>query len=151
MLRGLVGHLIPKGVVVLQYVDDPILCLEHNLAYARHVKLLLYVFEQLSGLKINFDKSDILMIGGDLEIAISYAEVFNYQIGILPLKYLGVPISIGRLHIIDWNRLEEKQAKKLEVWQGNSLSSGGRAILINTSPFPIQLYTICPCFYCPRQ
>jgi hypothetical protein len=65
-----------------------LLYLEHNLAYVRYAKLLLYVFEQLSGLKINFDKSEILIIGGDLEIARSYAEVFNCQIRIFPLKYL---------------------------------------------------------------
>jgi hypothetical protein len=29
------------------------------------MKLLLYMFEQLSGLKINYDKSEILVIGGD--------------------------------------------------------------------------------------
>jgi hypothetical protein len=66
MLTGLVKYLIPKGVAVLQYADDTILCLEHNLTYTRHVRLLLYVFEQLSGLKINFDKSEVLMIGGIL-------------------------------------------------------------------------------------
>jgi hypothetical protein len=91
LLTGLVKHLIPKGVAVLQYVDDTILCLEHNLTYARYVKLLMYVFEQLSGLKTNFDKSEVLLIrgGGGFEIAKAYADVFTCQIGMFPLKYLG--------------------------------------------------------------
>jgi hypothetical protein len=30
-------------------------------------------------------------------------------------------------------KLEEKHDKKLEIWQGRSLSMGGRSILINSS------------------
>jgi hypothetical protein len=79
------------------------------------MKLLLYMFEQLSGLKINFDKSEILVIGGDQDMAIMYAQIFNCQIVSFPLKYLGVPISVSRLHVIDWLKLEEKIVIKLDV------------------------------------
>jgi hypothetical protein len=82
---------------------------------ARNMKLLLYVFEQLSGLKINFDKSEILVIGGDQDMAVMYAQIFNCQIVSFPLKYLGVPISVSRLHVIDWLKLEEKIVIKLDV------------------------------------
>jgi hypothetical protein len=51
-------------------------------------------------------------------------------IGDFPIKYLGVPLSAGRLHVVDWKKLEEKLEKKLDVWQGNSLSIGGWSILI---------------------
>jgi hypothetical protein len=30
------------------------------------------------------------------------AEIFNCQIGSFPLRYLGVPIASGRLHVPDW-------------------------------------------------
>jgi hypothetical protein len=86
-------------------------------------------------LKINFDKNEILLIGGDDDIVVSYTELFNCQICNFPLRYMGVPIAAGRLHVADWVRMEEKLAKKLDVWQGGggSLSIGGRTILINTS------------------
>jgi hypothetical protein len=76
------------------------------------------MFEQLSRLKINFDKSEVLLIGGDNDISLEYADIFNCNISLFPLKYLGVPISARRLHVIDWVKLEEKVAKKLDVWQG---------------------------------
>jgi hypothetical protein len=54
-------------------------------------------------------------------------------VGLFPIKYLEVLVSPSRLKVVDWLKLEEKHAKKLEVWQGNFLSIGGRSILINTS------------------
>jgi hypothetical protein len=47
---------------VLQYADDTIVCIVNDLDKGRNMQLLLYMFEQLSGLKINFDKSEILVI-----------------------------------------------------------------------------------------
>jgi hypothetical protein len=41
------------------------------------VKVLLYVFEQMSGLKINFEKSEILLIYGDENLAVAYTDIFN--------------------------------------------------------------------------
>jgi hypothetical protein len=64
LITGLISNLIPRGVTVLQYADDTIVCLENDLDKGRNMKLLLYMFEQLSGLKINFDKSEILVIWG---------------------------------------------------------------------------------------
>jgi hypothetical protein len=109
------------------------MCLENNLDKARNVKLLLYLYEQMSGLKINFEKSEVLLIGGDNNLALEYADIFNCQIRLFPLRYLGVPISARRLRVIDWAKLEEKSTKKLQIWQSGSLYIGGRVILINTS------------------
>jgi hypothetical protein len=55
----------------------------------------------MSGLKINFEKSEVLLLCGDDELALKYAEIFNCNIGCFPQKYLGVPISAGPLHMID--------------------------------------------------
>jgi hypothetical protein len=56
-------------VVILQYADDTIICLEHNFEKARNMKLLLYtMFEKMSGLKINFNKSEILLLGEEVMI-----------------------------------------------------------------------------------
>ena len=81
------------------------------------MKLLLYVYELLSGLKINFTKSEVIMINGDNNLESQYAELFNCQIGHFPIKYLGVPVSTGRLHVKDWAMLEERNEKKLATWK----------------------------------
>ena len=58
---GAIPHLVERGLSILQYADDTILFLEHDLAKAVNLKLVLSVFEQLSGLKINFHKSEVFL------------------------------------------------------------------------------------------
>jgi hypothetical protein len=66
------------------------------------MKLLIYMFEKVFSLKINFDKNEVLIIDGDDNMALRYAEIFNCQLNVFPLKYLGVPISASILHVIDY-------------------------------------------------
>jgi hypothetical protein len=60
----LIDHLIPGDIAIMQYADDTVLCLKNDVMKARNAKLLLYLFEQLSGLKINFEKSELILVGG---------------------------------------------------------------------------------------
>jgi hypothetical protein len=122
MVLGMIEHMILKGIAILQFANDMILCLKDDLTMARNVKLLLYMYEQMSGLKINFEKIEVILIRGDNNVASLYVEIFNCQVGIFPIKYLGVSICPSRLHVIDWARLEEKLANKLDTWQDSSLS-----------------------------
>ena len=55
-VAGLISHLVDGAVSILQYADDTIIFLEHDLEKALNMKLILCIFEQLSGLKINFHK-----------------------------------------------------------------------------------------------
>jgi hypothetical protein len=125
------------------------MCLEADEDQARYMKLLLYIFEQLSGLKINFEKSEILSIGGDNDMDSSFADIFNCQVGLFLVKYLGVPISAKSLRVIDWVKHEEKLGKKLDTWQGNSLSYGGKTVLINSSLSNTPIYHM-PMFLPPK-
>jgi hypothetical protein len=64
-------------VAILQYVDDTRVCFEDNIKKARNVKLMLYIYEQMAGLKINFKKSEIVLIGGDNNVSLFYSQIFN--------------------------------------------------------------------------
>jgi hypothetical protein len=122
-----------NGVAILQYADDTIIFLKHDFEGAMHMKLLLYLFEMLASLKINFNKTEILMINDEGSWGQSYAEMFNYQVGLFPIKYLGVPVSPSGLKVSDWLPLIDKSHKRLDVWKGGNLSIAGRATLISTS------------------
>lgn len=60
-IGGLVPHLVEGGLSILQYANDTVLLLEHDLQKAINMKLILCLFEELSGLKINFHKSEIFL------------------------------------------------------------------------------------------
>jgi hypothetical protein len=62
-IKGVVSHLIQGGVTHLQYADDAILLLELEDNSLANLKFLLIAFELLSGLKINFLKSEVIVIG----------------------------------------------------------------------------------------
>ena len=114
LIIGLAANLFSHGVVILQYADDTIICLKEDIDIARNMKLLLYIYELMSGLKINFSKSEVIVINGDDDMCLQYAELFNSQTGNFPLKYLGVPVSPTRLHAKDRMILEERNEKN---WQ----------------------------------
>ena len=60
LIKGLVPEYIENGVAVLRYDDDMILCVQDDKEQAAHLKLLLYLYEKMSGLKINFSKSEVI-------------------------------------------------------------------------------------------
>lgn len=70
---GLINHIIDKGVAMLQYVDDTIICLRHSIEGAKNLKLLLYMYEMMTGLKINFYKSEVMTINDEEKWAATYA------------------------------------------------------------------------------
>ena len=60
----------------------------------RALKWMLSCFEQLFGLKINYDKSDLVLIGMDHEETRNFAQIFCCKIWSFPFKYLGLPFTI---------------------------------------------------------
>ena len=65
----------------------------------------------MSGLKVNFQKIEVLTIGGDADIDSKYAEIFNCEIGHFPIKYLGMPVSFSALKDSVWEFIVEKYLK----------------------------------------
>jgi len=61
-IHGVVPHLVDEGLSVLQYADDTIIFMGNDLERAKNMKLLLFAFEQLSRLKINFHKSEFFFM-----------------------------------------------------------------------------------------
>jgi hypothetical protein len=102
------------------------------------------VFEKLSGLKINFHKSELSCFGETRDRSGEYVQLFGYKEGEFPFRYLGIPMSPKRLSNKDWRVVEERFQKKLSSWKGKLLSSGGRLVLINSvlSSLPMFMMSI---------
>jgi hypothetical protein len=106
--------------------------MEHDLAKAVNMKLILSLFEQLSGLKINFHKSELFCFGKAKDEEDDYRCIFGCEIGSLPFKYLGIPIHFRKLRNKKWKPIEDRFERKLAAWVGKLLSYGDRLVLINS-------------------
>jgi hypothetical protein len=62
-ISGVIPNIIDDGLSILQYADDTIHFMDHNLEQAQNMKLLLAAFEQMSGIKINYHKSELFCSG----------------------------------------------------------------------------------------
>lgn len=106
------------------------------------MKKILCIFEQISGLKINFNKSEVICLGEATKNKEEYSKIFTCNIGNLPIKYLGIPINQKRIMNKDWKQTEEKMEKRVGCWQGNLQSIGGRVTLINSCLSSTPLYML---------
>jgi hypothetical protein len=101
---GLIHHLVEGGVSILQYADDVIIFMEHDLEKALNMKLILCLFEQLSGLKKNFRvKYFVLVKLKRLRISIDFFS--DVRLGIFRLNTLAFQFIFVSLKIVNGNRL----------------------------------------------
>jgi hypothetical protein len=149
IIKGLIPHIIPGGCCCLQYADDTIFLFQDDLENARNLKFILCIFEQISGLKINFHKSEIICLGIACNREHLYADIFTCPPSGLPMKYLGVPIDNKKLCKSLWDPIVGKIENKLGSWQGRFLSLGGRLVLINSSLTNVPLYML-SLYKCPK-
>jgi hypothetical protein len=131
-IQGVVSHLIPGGITDLQYADDTMIMIEPSDIGIANLKLLLLCFENMSGLKINFTKSEAIVTGVDDAERRRIADLLNCNLGDLPMTYLGSPVSDKSLSVADWYFLTEKVGHRVDPWQGLFLASAGRLELTNS-------------------
>lgn len=106
--------------------------MEHNIAKVRNMKLILCLFEQLSRLKINFNKSELFCFGRANEEQDAYRQLFGCEMGSVPFSYLGIPIHHRRLTNKERKCIEDRFKKRISCWKGKILSYGSRLVLINS-------------------
>jgi hypothetical protein len=96
----------------------------------------------MSGLRINFYKSDIFCFGEAKRRSNDYAEIFTCVEGKIPFRYLGVPLSFLRLCNLDWSEAEEKMEKKTHIWKGKQNAYGGRLVLLRSCLSNVPYYML---------
>jgi hypothetical protein len=62
-IKGVISNLLPRGITHLKYVDNTMIFVEKNDISIANLKFILICFELLSGLKINFHKSEVIVMG----------------------------------------------------------------------------------------
>jgi len=100
-------------------------------------------YEESSGQLVNRDKIFFLTAP---KICASGINRMRQCTGFLdkdfPVTYLGCPLYIGRKKIAYFDNMVHKVIKRLNGWQGNMISPGGRMVLIKNVLQSIPIYTL---------
>ncbi|GKE75843.1 kinase-like domain, beta-lactamase/transpeptidase-like protein [Tanacetum coccineum] len=77
----------------LQYADDTIFFGEWSKENVRSLMCILKCFEEVSGLRVNYNKSKLYGVGVDDRDINAMARWMKCGVGEFPLTYLGLPIG----------------------------------------------------------
>lgn len=92
-IKGVVPHIVPGGLTHLQYADDTVILMDCDDHTIKNMKFLLYCFEWMSRLKINYHKSEVNVFGVNKMEQERIANMLNCNVGSLPMTYLGLPVN----------------------------------------------------------
>lgn len=92
----------------LQYADDLLILTTSGGEDLRIIKLILYIFEGLIGLRVNSKKTCLFASQRNLSPHVSHTRIVHYVAGSLPITYVGIPVSGGRPKKKDWDYLLSK-------------------------------------------
>ena len=134
-IRGGEGEVISH----LFYADDTLLFCEPNKDQMKFMSWTLMWFEAMSGLRINLNKSEIILIG-PIDNVVELALELGCGIGSFPISYLGLPLGASHKVIGVWDSVEERFQKMLASWKMQYISKGGRITLIRSTLSRLTIY-----------
>ncbi|WMV10713.1 hypothetical protein MTR67_004098 [Solanum verrucosum] len=107
----------------LRQDDTIILCdpVEEQISY---IRVILVLFEAVSGLQVNWGKSSLFPVNEVPQIK-EMAGILGCSVGKLPTTYLGMPLGNNHKALEIWDSILEKTEKKLFGWKAQYLSLGG--------------------------
>ncbi|CAN1159944.1 LINE-1 retrotransposable element ORF2 protein [Linum perenne] len=114
------------------FADDLLVFTKANVTAVTQVREIMDHFHLVSGLQLNPDKSDLYMAGVSRTIAGQIVAVAEFREGQLPMKYLGIPISAGKLSKADCRGLVDKITGRIKDWKAKFLNYAGRLELIRS-------------------
>ncbi|WMV55675.1 hypothetical protein MTR67_049060 [Solanum verrucosum] len=88
----------------LLYADDSLVFCEAEVTQIRHLRAILTIFEGVSGLHINWQKSCLYPVNQVPNMQI-LAENLGCQVASLPTKYLGMPLGAKNKELEVWNEI----------------------------------------------
>ena len=109
-----------------------LLFLEKSNSIATNMKWILTCFEQISHMRINYHKSELIPINVEVEECSTFLETFGCVLGSFPIKYLGIPMHYDKLKREDLQPLIDSLLSRLAGWRGKLLSSAAKRELVRS-------------------
>jgi hypothetical protein len=103
---------------------------------------VLLLFEKVSGMRINFNKSEFIPMSLEVEQVHEIAHVLSCPVGSLPFRYLGVSVHFEKVKREDLQPILDKLIKRAAGWRGRLLAYGSKLVLIKTCLASIPVYML---------
>jgi hypothetical protein len=116
---------------IVQYVNDTLLFVEACLRRLLALKALLNTFADSTGLRVNYQKSNIYYLNTSNEKMETLANNFGCQVGSFPFTYLGLPPRPSKPNMDDMLPLVQRIERRL-VSTSNFLTQAGKLEFVNS-------------------
>ncbi|KAL2248033.1 UNVERIFIED_CONTAM: hypothetical protein Sindi_2655600, partial [Sesamum indicum] len=127
-------------VFQLGFADDLLLFCHADMDSNGVFKTGLDRFAVWSGLRLNVQKSHLIISRSAQGLRDEMLTALGFQEGVLPMRYLGLPLLSSRLTIADCRPLLMKIDKRIAGWEGIALSYAGRVQIIKSVLMALSLY-----------
>ncbi|KAL2237307.1 UNVERIFIED_CONTAM: hypothetical protein Sindi_0922400 [Sesamum indicum] len=104
------------------FADDLLLFCRADMNSIGIFKTGLDCFAEWSGLRLNLQKSHLIISRSAQGLREEMLAALGFQEGVLPMKYLGLPLLSSRLTIADCRPLLLKIDKRIASWEGTTTS-----------------------------
>jgi hypothetical protein len=124
----------------LQFADDTLLLGVKSWANVRALRAVLVLFELMSGLKVNFNKSMLVGVNISESWLHEAASALHCRVGKIPFLYLGLPIGGDPRRLGFWEPVLSRIRSRLSGWGSRFLSFGGRLVLLKSVLTSLPVY-----------
>ena len=137
-----IGTRNPTVLSHLQFADDTLLLGVKSWANVRALRAILVLFENMSGLKVNYHKSMVVGINIAKSWLQEAASILSCKIGKIPFMFLGLPIGGDARRLKFWDPVIERLKSRLSEWKCRNLSYGGCLILLKVVLSSLPVYAL---------
>ncbi|KAL2252957.1 UNVERIFIED_CONTAM: hypothetical protein Sindi_0090400, partial [Sesamum indicum] len=127
-------------VMELGFADDLLLFCKADMNSIGIFKTGLDRFAEWSGLRLNVQKSHLIISRSAQGLREEMLATLGFQEGVLSMRYLGLPLLSSRLTIADCHPLLLKIDKRIAGWEGMAISYAGRVQIIKSVLMSLSLY-----------
>ncbi|KAG7580838.1 Reverse transcriptase domain [Arabidopsis suecica] len=104
------------GLTHLSFADDLMILSDGKVRSVEGIVEVFNEFAACSGLKISMEKSTVYLAGVTDSTYQAIVDRFPFEVGTLPVRYLGLPLVTKRLSSADYLPLIEQIKKKIGSW-----------------------------------
>jgi len=152
MMESLVNNNIFTGYKVgrdhalnifhLQFAYDTLIVGNKSWVNVRAMHAVLHLFEAMSGLKVNFQKSELVGVNVSRSWLFEAAIVLNCKVSSLPIMYLGLPVDVDSRRLHFWEPVVNHIKSHLSSWKSKYLSFSGCLVLLKSVLTSLLVYAL---------